>query len=120
MHLRDVTTAQRQLLEELTKRISRKLDAIFTELPDAEGPSIGVQLRERGQVVVAEVPGDLLVQATSEATAREALRVRLKARRDRMLFKPPPAKLSKRITPAADPGGSRSSGGGAPRGRGRR
>jgi hypothetical protein len=119
VHLRDLTPAQRQLLEELTKKISRKLDAIFTELADADGPSIGVQLRERGVVVVAEVPGDLLIEATTDATAREALRVRLKARRDRMLFKPPPAALSKRITPAADPGGSRSTGG-APRGRGRR
>lgn len=119
MHLRDITPSQRQLLEELTKKISRKLDAIFTELADADGPSIGVQLRERGQVVVAEVPGDLLIQATSDPTARETLRVRLKTRRDRMLFKPPPAALSKRITPAADPGSFRSGGGGGGGGRGR-
>jgi len=120
VHLRDITPAQRQLLEELSKKISRKLDAIFTELPDADGPSIGVQLRERGHVLIAEIPGDLLIEATSEMAARESLRVRLKSRRDRMLFKPPPAALSKRITPAADPGGWRQNSGGGFKGRGRR
>jgi hypothetical protein len=71
------------LLEELTRQISNRLEAMFTELPGADGPSIGVELRERGRTVV------------------------IKGRRDRMLFRPPPVPLPKRIESVSDPGGSR-------------
>ena len=83
------------------------------------GPHIGIELRERGHTVLAEVSGEALQEATRDTLAREALRVRLKARRDRMLFKPRPAAISKHITPVSDPGFSRFGGGGG-RGRGRR
>ena len=119
MRLNQVTPSQRRLLEEIARKISRKLEALLIDLPGTNEPHMGVELRERGHMVVAEVPIALLQQATEDAPAREALRVRLKVRRDRMLFKPPPAALSKRVVPLPDPGFGRFAGG-RRTGRGRR
>src|SRR5205814_471930 len=56
-------------------------------------------------------PAVLLLRADAEADAREALRQRIKATRDRMLFRAPPPPLPKNIAAAGTP---RSSGAAAP------
>jgi len=119
LRLKDVTESHRRLLRDLTTRISRALEAEFSELPDADGPSVGVILRERRREVTLEIPATLLTEAAGDATAREAIRVRIKARRDRMLFKAPPSPLPKHIAtvPGAMPFGFGRGGGGGPRGR---
>jgi len=118
LRLKDVTESHRRLLRDLTSRISRALETEFSELPDADGPSVGIILRERRREVTVEIPAALLTEATGDATAREAIRVRIKARRDRMLFKAPPSPLPKHIAtvPGAMPFGVGRTGGG-PRGR---
>jgi hypothetical protein len=120
VRLRDIGDPQRRLLREVAGRISQRLDAEFVEPPGAESANIGVTLRERGQSVLMEIPEALLARAQEEPTAREAFRVRIKATRDRMLFRPPPPPLPKNIAAAGDPavlrGGPRGFGGG----RGRR
>jgi hypothetical protein len=118
--IKEIGTPHRQLLEELSGQISNRLEAGFTELPGADGASVGVELRERGRAVVMELPMALLASAVSDAIARETVRVRIKARRDRMLFRPPPVPLPKHITSVADPAGSRFGYGRGPGGRGRR
>ncbi len=114
--MRSVSTNQRQLLHELTRTISRRLSSEFSELPGAGTENVGITLRERGRRAVVELPGDLLTQATGDTTARETLRIRLKAARDRMLFRSPPPPLPKNITalafPGAGPGGRGGPGGG--------
>jgi hypothetical protein len=116
--LKEITGGQHRMLRELSSRISNRLEAEFSELA---GPNVGITLRERGKTVVMEVPGALLAQAGTDPTAQEAMRVRIKGRRDRMLFRPPPAPLPKRIEPAGTPGGGYfgSRGGGGPGRRGR-
>lgn len=104
MRLKEIARSHERLLRDLAGRISNGLESEFSELPDADGPNVGVTLRERGRRVVMEIPGALLMQAGDDATAREAIRVRIKARRDRMLFRPPPSPLPKHIAPAATPG----------------
>ena len=122
VRLRDIGDPQQRLLRELAGRISNRLDAEFTEPVGAESRNIGVTLRERGHSAVLEISEALLMSADAEPSAREALRVRLKATRDRMLFRPPPTPLPKKITAAADPAAFRGGfgfGRGGP-GRGRR
>ena len=104
MRLKDVTASHQRLLRDLTGRISNALETEFSELPGADGPNVGITLRERRRHVVMEVPGALLVQAADDPSAREALRVRIKARRDRMMFTPPPSPLPKHIVTAPAPG----------------
>jgi hypothetical protein len=121
MRLRDVTTAQRSLLAAVTQRISRRLEATFTDPAELDGPNAAIHLRERGRRLVIEVPEALLIEAITDAVARESLRVRVKARRDRMLFREPPAPLPRKIEAAQQPGFFRShSGPGRPPPRGRR
>jgi hypothetical protein len=120
VRLRDVTAAHQRLLRALTARISTSLETEFSELPGQGSPNVGVVLRERHREVTVEIPGALLLQAGSDLVAREAIRVRLKSRRDRMLFQAPPAPLPKHIASAPTPGstgGGFGRGGGGPRGR---
>ena len=118
MRLKDITAAHQRLLRDLTTRISNGLESEFSELPGPDGPSVGITLRERRRQVVMEVPAALLAQAGDDLTARETLRVRIKARRDRMLFQAPPRPLPKHIASAATPGGfGFGRDGGGPRGR---
>jgi len=119
VRLREIGNPQQRLLRELAQRISNRLDAEFTEAPGSDSPNIGVALSERGRTVALEVPGALLLRADNENDAREALRQRIKAARDRMLFRAPPPPLPKNIAPAGDPAFFRSRGPGGP-GRGRR
>ena len=124
MRLREITPAHQRTLRELSSRISKGLEAEFSELP-VEGPNVGVRLQERGKKATMEIPGLLLQQAEDDATARETIRVRIKATRDRMLFKPPPMPLPKKIAAAPDPSSTRfgmgfGGGGGGNRRGGRR
>ncbi len=84
-----------------------RLESVFLDGSDADGPNLGVSLTERGRSVVVEVPFAMLDEASRDLAAREALRVRLKARRDRMLFVVPPARLPKHIAPLSAYGGGR-------------
>ncbi|MFN8542768.1 MAG: hypothetical protein U0807_00940 [Candidatus Binatia bacterium] len=121
MRLKEIGAAQRRLLAELAGRVSNRLEATFTELAAPDGPNIGLSLHERGRKVVLELPGDLLIGAGDDLVARELLRVRIKAARDRMLFRPPPPSLPKRIAAAEEVGNFRSGfGRGHGPGRGRR
>ena len=118
MRLKDITAAHQRLLRDLTTRISNGLESEFSELPGADGPNVGITLRERRRHVVMEVPGSLLAQAEDDLSAREALRVRIKTRRDRMLFQAPPRPLPKKIASTVMPGGfGFGRDGGGPRGR---
>jgi hypothetical protein len=104
MRLSEISPAQRRLLGELASGISDRLEAHFVELPGVNDASIGVALREGTCNVVVEVPLAILVQATTDASGREVLRTRLKARRDRMMFRTPPRALPKSIAPMFNPG----------------
>jgi hypothetical protein len=120
VRLRDTTAAQRALLAAVTHRISRRLEARFTDSVEADGPNAAIDLRERGKHLVMEIPETLLIEATTDIAARETFRVRVKARRDRMLFREPPARLPKKIETAEEPGFFRRQGGPgrfSPRGR---
>jgi hypothetical protein len=118
--LGETTLQQRRLLEELTSRISTRLEATFRAAGDSSGPNVGIELRERNASVVIEIPRAMLDVALSDPAGREALRVRLKARRDRMLFKAPPAPLPKHVAPMSLGYGGGHDGRGGYRGRGRR
>ena len=119
MRLKEITASHQRLLRDLTTRISSGLESEFSELPGPEGPNVGVTLRERRREVVMEIPAALLAQAAEDRSAREAIRVRIKTRRDRMLFQAPPRPLPKRIATATALDGvfGWSRGGGGPRGR---
>jgi hypothetical protein len=120
VRVRELTNTHRQLLAELSGRISMRLESVFHDGTDSDGPNVGVSMSERGRTVVVEVPFAMLDEATRDVTAREAFRVRLKGRRDRMLFTAPPARPAKHIAPLSAYGGGRDDrrfGGG---GRGRR
>ena len=121
MRLHDITAAHQRLLRDLTTRISSGLESEFSELPGPDGPNVGITLRERRRQVVMEIPAALLTQAADDLTAREAIRVRIKTRRDRMLFQAPPSPLPKHIATAPTPGSAAGfgfgRGGGGPRGR---
>jgi len=82
-----------------------RLETAFRDGADIEGPNLGVMLVERGRKVVIEVPFAMLHDASRDIGAREAFRVRLKGRRDRMLFTAPPAPLAKNIVPLSAYGG---------------
>jgi hypothetical protein len=103
VRLKDVTQAQRRLLGELASRISDRLEAHFVELPNADDGRIGIALHEGTHKVVMDISTDMLLQATGDAAGREVLRTRMKARRDRMMFKAPPAALPKHIAPMFSP-----------------
>jgi len=120
--LREVGDAHRRLLRELTQRISTRLDAEFTEVPGSDGPRLGVALKERGKACVVELSMVGLLRAVADLPARESLRIRLKAARDRMMFRAPPVPLPRHIEAALDPASSRFQfgGGGFRGGRGRR
>lgn len=105
MRVRELTSTHRQLLADLSGRISGRLESVFRDGNEADGPNVGVQLTERGRNVVVEVPFAMFDEASKDLTAREALRVRLKGRRDRMLFTAPPAPLPKHIAPLSAYGG---------------
>jgi hypothetical protein len=109
LRLKDIADSHRRLLRELIRRISKRLEAEFTNLPGADGPNVGIELREGNRKIVMELPAALLLRADGEMTAREAMRVRIKARRDRMLFRREPLSLSKRIEAGAYPPPGRSS-----------
>lgn len=120
MRLKDVTASHQRLLRDLTNRISNGLETEFSELPGADGPNVGVVLRERRRHVVMEISETLLTQATGDLAAREEIRVRIKGRRDRMLFQARPKPLPKHIAAAPTPGSMHfgfGRGGGGPRGR---
>ena len=97
------TAAQHRLLIELTGRISTGLATEFEKRSGPEGPNIGVTLAQRGKSGRLEIPYALLQEAESDLIARDALRVRIKAARDRMLFRPPPARPRTDIAPLGDP-----------------
>ena len=117
VRLREIGDSQQRLLRELAQRISTRLDAAFTEAVGSDSPNIGIALSERGRSAAMEVPAVLLLRADAEADAREALRQRIKATRDRMLFRTPPPPLPKNIAAAGDPAFFRSRGPGPGRGR---
>ena len=120
VRFKEVTASHQRLLRDVTGRISSGLETEFSELPGADGPNVGLILRERRRQVVMEIPGALLIQAVEDLTAREAIRVRIKGRRDRMLFQAPPTPLPKHIATAPAPGGMHfgfGRGGGGSRGR---
>jgi hypothetical protein len=98
-----ITAAQRRLLAELTGRISTRLAAECEKPLRPESLNVGVTLQERGTRGRLEIPYALLQEAESDRTARDALRVRIKAARDRMLFRPPPARPRADIAPLSDP-----------------
>ena len=99
MRLRDVSATHHQLLEHLARGISARLEAHFVELTDGGDAHIGIALREGSRNVVIELPVTMLAQAAEDPLGRELLRTRMKARRDRMMFKSPPPPLPKKIEP---------------------
>jgi hypothetical protein len=103
MRLDTITAAQRRLLTELTVRISTRLATEFEKRIPPESPNVGVTLAERGKSGRLEIPYALLQEAEADLMARDALRVRIKAARDRMLFRPPPARPRTDIVPLGDP-----------------
>jgi hypothetical protein len=105
------------LLDAVRLQISRRLEAHFTDPTELDGPNTAIQLRERGRNIIVEIPETLLIEATTDATAREAFRVRIKARRDRMMFRQEPARLPKKIAPAHEPFFQRGGPGRRPPGR---
>jgi hypothetical protein len=107
MRVNEITASQQRLLRDVTTRISNALEFEIADLPGADGSHVGVTLRERGRHVTMEIPEALLRQAETDVTVREAIRVRIKGRRDRMLFKEPPRPLPKHIITAPTPGSMR-------------
>lgn len=107
MRLRDIPPAHHRLLAQIASGISGRLDARFVELPgDAPDAQIGVELHEGSRNVVIELSVDLLIRAIEGPGGREALRTRVKARRDRMMFKTPPP-LPRKVAAISDGGSSR-------------
>jgi hypothetical protein len=102
--VKELTSAHRRLLRDLTSGISNGLETEFTDLPGHDGPSVALILRERRRQIVIEIPAALLIEATEDLAAREAIRVHIKTRRDRMLFQAPPRPLPKRVAAAPAPG----------------
>ena len=120
MRLRDITPSHHRLLRDLTNGISSSLETEFVNPSAEDGPSVGIMLRERRRQTMIEIPATLLIEAAEDLVAREAIRVHIKGRRDRMLFKAPPSPLPKHITSAPPPGGMHfgpGRGGGGFRGR---
>jgi hypothetical protein len=109
MRLREISPVQHRLLEQLASGISTRLEAQFVELADRDDAHIGVMLKEASRQVVIELPVAMLTQA-DDPGGREQLRTRMKARRDRMMFKTPPAPLPKNVAPLFHPGPPRGGG----------
>src|SRR5262249_62168615 len=103
MRVDPITPAQRRLLTALTGRISTRLATEFEQRSGPESPNVSVTLAERGKSGRLEIPYALLQEAESDLMARDVLRVRIKAARDRMLFRPPPARPRADIAPLGDP-----------------
>ena len=120
MHLNTITASQRRVLAELTGRISNRLAAEFEKRACSESANVGVTLHERGKSGRLEIPCALLQDAEADLAARDALRVRIKSARDRMLFRPPPARPRTDIAPLGDPVVWNRGGFGRGGGRGRR
>jgi hypothetical protein len=91
------------MLAELTGRISNRLATEFEKPVRPESTNVGVTLRERGKSGRLEIPYVLIQEAESDVTVRDGLRVRIKAARDRMLFRPPPPRPRTDIEPLGDP-----------------
>jgi hypothetical protein len=102
VRLDPITPAQRRPLTALTGRISTRLATEFEKRSGPEGPNVGVTLAERGKSSRIELPYALLQEAESDLMARDALRVRIKAARDRMLFARP-SRGRADIAPLGDP-----------------
>jgi hypothetical protein len=96
VRLKEIQVAHQQVLRDLTRRISRRLKTDFAELPGADTPNIGIELREEGRAVVIQLPEVLLQRAASDAASRESMRVHIKTRRDRMLFRREPVVIEQR------------------------
>lgn len=110
MRLKDLGASHHALLRTLSAGISSRLEATFSELPRPDVPTIGIELRERGKRTVMELPAALLLHAGEDRVVREQMRVRIKARRDRMLFRAGPAFLSTKnigSSPSSAEGGGR-------------
>ena len=103
MRQKEFGEAEQRLLGELAGRISNRLETALGDRHGTDVAHVSIELHERGRRVVMELPAALLVRARAEPVAREAIRVRLKTARDRMLFRPPPRPLPKHIASAADP-----------------
>ncbi len=103
MRLKELTNSHRELLRTLTSRISNRLETDFTEVAGGTGPNVGIELRERGHRIVMELPSTVLLTAHDNVTVREQMRIRIKAGRDRMLFRPGPIPLPKRLEPTPIP-----------------
>jgi hypothetical protein len=110
MRLGEISSAQRQLLGELASGISDRLEAFFVEVPHPDGVRLGVSLHEGDRRVIIELPVEVLAAAMEGGSGREILRTRMKARRDRMMFRTPPRALPKTIAPLFSPGPPRSGG----------
>jgi len=118
MRVKDVDETQRQLLRGLSRRVSKRLVAEFANLPGTDGPNIGIELQESGRKVVVEMPAALLLKADGDVSSREAIRIRIKSGRDRMLFRHEPISLEKRGSAGSRPAfAGFGSGGGQGRGR---
>ena len=91
------------MVAELTGRISNRLAAEFEKSARPDGANVSVTLKERGKSGRLEIPYALLLEADADLPARDALRVRIKAARDRMLFRPPPSRPRTDIQPLGDP-----------------
>jgi hypothetical protein len=100
VRVRQIGPALQQLLQDVSGQISTRLESTFQDPSDLDGPNVGVALRERGSAVSIEIPFELFARASADPAAREALRVRLKGRRDRMLFRIPPTPLPRNVAPA--------------------
>lgn len=108
------------MLAEVTGRISTLLAAEFEQGSRTETANVGVKLQERGKSGRLDIPYTLLQEAEENLAAREALRVRIKSVRDRMMFRLPPSRPRADITPLGDPGGWNRGGFARGGGRGRR
>ena len=78
-----------RLLREVSGRISSRLEAEVVNRASADASHVVVVLRERGATVDIELPVALLHGAQDDPSVRHALQVRIKGRRDRMLFRTP-------------------------------
>ena len=117
MRQKEIGEAEHRLFRELAGRISNRLETVLVDGPGTDAEHVSVGLQERGRSVAVVIPTALLVRAREEPVAREEIRVRIKAARDRMLFRPPPRPLPKHIASAADPAFFNRGGFGRQRGR---
>jgi hypothetical protein len=108
VRLNEISAPQRRLLSDVSARISGRLEAHFVELPAADDAHIGIALHEGDRKVVIEMPLAILVEALDSPSGREILRTRIKARRDRMMFKGAGRPLPKDIVPLFNAGPPRN------------